>query len=282
MLASAKLVWATPSGDQIIAQLARVSSPENQNNHATAPRLIRYLIDHHHWSPFEMASMCVEVETTRDIGRQLLRHRSFSFQEFSGRYAAYEELNFDRELRGQDPRNRQNSVIYDEEDEAHGTILRNWAHVVRRVGEEAKAAYDAILQRGGAKECARALLPEGLVPTKMYVNGTVRSWIHYVNERTALGVQREHRVLALQIAELLAQEFPMVCEAMSMMSPDQRKIADLEGQSLMRGEALIRAHDTFKRYAELHEAKGTPESAEKAKVNRDLALAMAEALEGIA
>lgn len=285
MLAEARLKWATPNGDKMIAELARVSSPENQHNHETAPRLIRYLIDHRHWSPFEMASMCVEIVTTRDIGRQILRHRSFSFQEFSGRYAAYEHLHTDRELRGQDPRNRQNSVIYDTEIREHAELIGGWRELVGNIARCCKEAYDAVLHDGGAKECARAILPEGLVPTTMYMTGTVRSWIHYIKERTETGVQREHRVLAMQIRKLLAEEFPMVFEAISMPTPQERVIADLsrrnnelEHENEVMRAAAAEARDQFIRYAKLHEAKGTPESAEKAKVNHEMAQKLTDAL----
>lgn len=208
------LKWFTPNGQALIANIARVSNPANENNDETAPRLIRHLIKHNHWSPFEMVNACVEIHTSRDIGRQILRHRSFSFQEFSGRYAEYSDLRTDREGRLQDKKNRQASL--------HTTdpqIMSNWDLLVKDVSRTCAAAYRRALELGIAKECARALLPEGLVPTRMYMNGTLRSWIHYTHERMKAGVQEEHKALATSIAELLfygeGAPFPDVWEALA-------------------------------------------------------------------
>ena len=173
-----ELVWATPNGDDLVAKMARVSNPNNENNKETAPRLIKYLIDHKHWSPFEMVNACVYVECPRDISRQILRHRSFSFQEFSGRYAAYSDLETHREGRIQDKTNRQNSIpLMDRAKTAA------WNSLVYGVRSECLEAYRSALDMGIAKEVARSLLPEGLVPTRMYMNGSLRSWIHYFEVR---------------------------------------------------------------------------------------------------
>lgn len=204
---TALLKWATPNGDDLIAHMARVSNPKAQEGDPSE-KLIRYLIRHRHWSPFEMANMCVEIVTTRDIGRQILRHRSFSFQEFSGRYATYSEILDNRECRLQDSKNRQNSLT--NEDPA---LTVAWDAAVERIARNACADYEWAISAGVAKEVARAILPEGLVPTRMYMNGTVRSWIHYLHERTQPGVQKEHRMLALNIQEWFAQCFPMVYAA---------------------------------------------------------------------
>lgn len=209
---TAKLVWITPGADELVAYMARVSNPENQDNPETAPRLIRYLINNRHWSPFEMVNACVEIETTREIGRQILRHRSFSFQEFSGRYASFlgpdRQLLHEKEARLQDKKNRQNSI-----DTTDKALLRKWNDSVDSIAEYAEDIYKWALDNGIAKECARAVLPEGLVPTRMYMNGTIRSWIHYCKERTEAGVQKEHRELAEQIQELVFNEIPMIKEA---------------------------------------------------------------------
>lgn len=206
----AKLVWSTPNGDELIAEMARVSNPGNQGNKETAPRLISYLIRNRHWSPFEMINACVDIDTTRDIGRQILRHRSFTFQEFSGRYAAYADILTERECRFQDMKNRQNSidVVGDHADKLW------WDDTVKWVAEATGKIYQQALSRGIAKEQARALLPEGLVPTRMYMNGTLRSWIHYCHERTQPGVQKEHRLIAEAIQQEIFTQFPQVWAAL--------------------------------------------------------------------
>lgn len=188
--------------------MARVSNPKNENNTETAPRLIRYLIDHKHWSPFEMVNACVYIEVPRDIGRQLLRHRSFSFQEFSGRYAAYGDLYAEREGRLQDTRNRQNSLALEDKFKE-----RAWRLLVQSVRTVCLEAYRAALDMGIAKEVARALLPEGLIPSRMYVNGTLRSWIHYFQVRCDPATQKEHREMAEALRELVLGQYPMIKEA---------------------------------------------------------------------
>ena len=192
----------------LVAYCARVSNPSNQANTKTTTKLLGYLIKHKHWSPFEMASACIEVETTRDIARQLLRHRSFSFQEFSQRYADIRDLDDNfvvREARLQDTKNRQNSIDNDDmklEDE--------WANKQMAVIETAKMAYDWAIDNGIAKEQARAVLPEGNTVSKLYVNGTIRSWIHYVELRSENGTQKEHMELANAIAKAITQIFPTI------------------------------------------------------------------------
>jgi thymidylate synthase (FAD) len=182
------------SVEEFIVYCARVSSPANQANHATAPKLMRYLMTHGHWSPFEMVSITMEIVTTRDIARQILRHRSFSFQEFSQRYAdPTEALGFTfRQLRYQDKVNRQNSIVGSEDDVVQG----EWLTIQDNVMTEAKIGYDAALALGIAKEQARALLPEGLTVSRLYMAGTLRSWIHYCNVRTKPDTQAEHRYIA--------------------------------------------------------------------------------------
>jgi thymidylate synthase (FAD) len=180
--------------EEFIVYCARVSNPANQSNHATAPKLMRYLMTHGHWSPFEMVSITMEIVTTRDIARQILRHRSFSFQELSQRYAdPTEALGFTfRQLRYQDNVNRQNSIASSEDDTTQGA----WATMQGNVMTEAKVNYDAALALGIAKEQARALLPEGLTVSRLYMAGTLRSWIHYCSVRTKLDTQAEHRIIA--------------------------------------------------------------------------------------
>jgi len=194
---------------ELVAFCARVSNPSNQSNKDTSEKLIRYLIKNQHWSPLEMVSMCLEIETTRDIARQILRHRSFSFQEFSQRYAdPTQELDFvTREARLQDTKNRQNSI------ETEDTELQNrWELIQQRVINEAKFAYEWAIANGIAKEQARAVLPEGLTISRLYMNGTVRSWIHYIQLRSANGTQKEHKEIALACAKVIATVFPMATE----------------------------------------------------------------------
>ncbi len=192
---------------QMVAYCARVSNPNNQNNEETAEKLIKYLIKHQHWSPLEMASVCMEIETTRDIARQILRHRSFSFQEFSQRYAdPTKDLSFvTREARLQDPKNRQNSTPIPLED----SINHIWESYQEVIIERCKHAYEWAINAGIAKEQARAILPEGLTMSRMYVNGTLRSWIHYIQLRAANGTQKEHMDIAKACAEAIYQIFPL-------------------------------------------------------------------------
>jgi len=193
----------------LIAYCARVSNPSNQTNTETSEKLIQYLAKHQHWSPFEMVSACIEIETTRDIARQILRHRSFSFQEFSQRYAdPTKELDFVlRDARMQDTSNRQNSI------ETDNTALQTmWEEQQRFIIASAKSAYDWAIVNGIAKEQARAVLPEGLTVSRLYMNGTIRSWIHYIELRSANGTQKEHMEIAKQCAVELAKIFPMIRE----------------------------------------------------------------------
>jgi len=191
----------------LVAYCARVSNPGNQNNNKTAEKLIKYLIKNKHWSPLEMANVCMEIETTRDIARQILRHRSFSFQEFSQRYAdPTEDLNFvTRQARLQDTKNRQNSIEIPMED----SINHIWESYQEVIIERCKHAYDWAIQAGIAKEQARAVLPEGLTMSRMYVNGTLRSWIHYIQLRSENGTQKEHIDIAKACAEAIYQLFPL-------------------------------------------------------------------------
>ena len=193
----------------LIAFCARVSNPSNQTNVETSDKLIHYLIKNKHWSPLEMVNMCLEIETTRDIARQILRHRSFSFQEFSQRYAdPTQDLDFEvREARLQDNKNRQNSIETDDE-----RLQRKWEMAQRRVIHEARAAYEWAIKEGIAKEVARVVLPEGNTVSRMYMNGTLRSWIHYIELRSANGTQKEHREIALACAEVIGNVFPMARE----------------------------------------------------------------------
>ena len=192
-----------------IAYIARVSNPSNQNNTATSEKLVRYLMKHKHWSPFEMVSVCMEIETTRDISKQILRHRSFSFQEFSQRYAEPDDLgNFViREARMQDEKNRQNSIECD-----NSQTAAFWENSQRNIISASRMAYNHALKMGIAKEQARAILPEGCTPTRMYMNGTLRSWLHYIEIRSGVETQKEHREIALACAEELKEIFPMVSE----------------------------------------------------------------------
>jgi thymidylate synthase (FAD) len=201
-----ELVWATPDLEEKVAYCARVSNPNNQRNHETAPKLLKYLMKHKHWSPFEMANVCMEIETTRDIARQILRHRSFSFQEFSQRYAEVSEFET-RECRLQDNKNRQNSLTTDDLDTQEW-----WWAAQNRVKSEAEFMYQAALNRGIAKEQARALLPEGMAVSRMYMNGTLRSWLHYIEVRTDPSTQKEHRDVAEACKSVIATLCPSIME----------------------------------------------------------------------
>jgi len=191
---------------ELIAYCARVSNPSNQLNTDTSEKLIRYLVRHQHWSPLEMVSACIEITTTRDIARQILRHRSFSFQEFSQRYAdPTKDLAFvTREARLQDTKNRQNSITTDD------TMLQNeWYRAQQRVIYAAQREYEWAIANGIAKEQARAVLPEGLIESRLYMNGTLRSWIHFIELRSGNGTQKEHQLIALACARAIAAIFPM-------------------------------------------------------------------------
>ena len=193
--------------NDLIAYAARVSNPANQDNRDTSEKLLRYLIKHKHWSPFEMASACIEINTTRDIARQILRHRSFSFQEFSQRYAnPVEELEFvTREARMQDDKNRQNSIETDDWD-----IENEWHKEQRKIIKVCEKVYKNAIKKGIAKEVARAVLPEGLTKSRMYVNGTIRSWIHFIELRSANGTQKECMEVARECAKAITKIFPMI------------------------------------------------------------------------
>ena len=196
------------SPEEFIVYCARVSNPSNQNNHNTADKLCRYLIDHKHWSPFEMVSLTLELKTTRDIGRQVLRHRSFSFQEFSQRYAEVVDFAEPREARLQDKKNRQNSIETD-----NGALAEAWAEQQTEVMRHAEEAYKRALDAGVAKEVARSVLPEGLTNSTMYMAGTLRSWLHYLQLRCSNGTQKEHMELAESCLNAIHPVFPNVIEA---------------------------------------------------------------------
>jgi len=203
-----------PNLQDLVAYCARVSNPSNQANSETSERLIKYLIKHKHWSPLEMVSACIEVETTRDIARQLLRHRSFSFQEFSQRYAdptaELDDAFVLREARMQDTKNRQNSVELDMSDEKQRLLAYEWERSQNRVLYAVKKEYEWAIKNGIAKEQARAVLPEGLTVSRLYVNGTLRSWIHYIDLRDGNGTQKEHAEIARACAEVIAKVFPII------------------------------------------------------------------------
>tara|TARA_Y100000310_G_scaffold52067_1_gene47897 strand:+ start:2491 stop:3198 length:708 start_codon:yes stop_codon:yes gene_type:complete len=194
---------------ELIAYCARVSNPSNQHNPKTSKKLIEYLIKHKHWSPLEMVSVCLEIETTRDIGRQILRHRSFSFQEFSQRYAdPTQDMEFvKREARLQDEKNRQNSIKSDD-----SNLNFNWQMRQDVVINHAKSAYEWAIKNGIAKEQARAVLPEGLTMSRMYMNGTLRSWVHYIELRTGKETQKEHRAIARECAYAITPIFPLIAD----------------------------------------------------------------------
>ena len=204
-----QLMWATQNTDFMVAKMARVSNPDNQDN-TEFKRLLNYLMKHNHVSPFEMASMCVQIDTTRDISRQILRHRSFSFQEFSGRYEDMTKLGdmVERECRLQDKNNRQSSLECDDSD-----LTQEWYREQDKLHQHAVMAYQWALSQGIAKEQARALLPEGLTPTRLYMTGTIRSWLHYIQVRAGVETQKEHRVIAQGALEVLRQIAPITAEA---------------------------------------------------------------------
>jgi thymidylate synthase (FAD) len=202
-----ELVHVTPDAESLIAYMARVSNPNNQDN-PESERLIKYLIKHRHWSPFEMVNMCVQIETTRSVAAQILRHRSFSFQEFSQRYAQVTEPLLIPQLRRQDLKNRQNST-----DDLNKTTVNEFNVKINSLFDLSQALYDEMLLAGVAKECARDILPLAS-PTKLYMNGTLRSWLHYTDLRCANGTQLEHKQIADQVKSLIEQQFPTVYAAM--------------------------------------------------------------------
>ena len=219
-----KLISSTQGADgknllEQVAYAARVSNPANQNNNESAEKLVRYLIKHHHWSPLEMVNVCLEIETTRDIARQILRHRSFSFQEFSQRYADASQLGFElKEARLQDTKNRQNSieigneVIYDQVGETVVSLKDAWEKEQQRIADLTNSVYSWAIKNGIAKEQARAVLPEGMTVSRLYMNGTLRSWVHYIQLRSGVETQKEHREVALACAKAIAPFFPMIKE----------------------------------------------------------------------
>ena len=203
---SVKLIWSTPHGEELVAYMARVSNQDNQDNKDTAPKLLKYLMKHKHWSPFEMVNICMEINTTRDIARQILRHRSFSFQEFSQRYA--EVVDWSRgEARLQDDKNRQNSIPTQDRE-----LQRWWDEQQTATLKLSTNAYKIALSLGIAKEVARKVLPEGLTTSRMYMNGTLRSWLHYVDIRCEESTQKEHREIAEQCKAVLSSLYPSLFE----------------------------------------------------------------------
>lgn len=205
-MSKVKLIWTTPNGEALVAQMARVSNPANQNNVETAPKLLKYLAANKHWSPFEMVSACVEIETTRDIAHQIVRHRSFSFQEFSQRYA--EATNFQiRETRLQDPKNRQSSLLNEDRE-----LDDMWKKAQQDLVDHATKVYKWALSEGIAKEVARAVLPEGNTYTRLYMTGTLRSWLHYLDVRLDPSTQKEHREIAEAIKVALQPHYPNILE----------------------------------------------------------------------
>lgn len=210
-----KLVWVTPQAEEKVAYMARVSNLANQDNQGTASKLLKYLVKNKHWSPFEMVNVCMEIKTTRDIARQIMRHRSFSFQEFSQRYAVAESFT-NRECRMQDNVNRQNSIsldIHGKDEDRH--LATWWDGVQNRLTKEAEFLYQAALSKGIAKEVARSLLPEGLTTSRMYMNGTLRSWIHYIDIRCDKATQKEHREVADQCRDIIFEQFPSIREVLN-------------------------------------------------------------------
>jgi len=208
-MSQVSLVWVTPQAEELVARMARVSNPANQNNPASAPKLLKYLIKNKHWSPFEMVNVCLEIETTRDIARQILRHRSFSFQEFSQRYAVATGFELS-EARLQDDKNRQNSLETEDRQLAYW-----WEGAQRRVLTEAQFMYESALAKGIAKEQARKLLPEGMTQSRMYMNGTLRSWLHFIEIRCDKATQKEHREVAEKVRGIIYEQFPAIKEVLS-------------------------------------------------------------------
>jgi thymidylate synthase (FAD) len=205
-----KLIHITPNAEELITYMARVSNPANQSNTEASARLIKYLIDHKHWSPFEMVNMCVEIETTRSVAAQILRHRSFSFQEFSQRYAEVTAEPVLPQLRRQDTKNRQNSV-----DDLDQSFVVGAEIAIQEHFDQAIDLYNDLLEAGVAKECARDVLPLA-TPTRLYMNGTIRSWIHYCQLRCANGTQKEHQNIAKGVWKLLEEHVPNVCVSLDV------------------------------------------------------------------
>jgi thymidylate synthase (FAD) len=201
-----EFVHCTPNAEALIVKMARVSNPENESNLATAPKLLRYLIEHQHWSPFEMANLCVQIHTERDISAQILRHRSFSFQEFSTRYAEAQPAVVP-ELRKQDLKNRQNST-----DDLDFNTKTYYDEQIRNQYADIKELYDQMIADGVAKECARRILPLS-TQTTLYMNGTLRSFIHYIQIRTDVSTQLEHRLMATEIKKIFCKQFPIIGQA---------------------------------------------------------------------
>jgi thymidylate synthase (FAD) len=202
----------------LIAYCAKVSNPQFQNNFENSSRLLKYLVDHSHWSPFEMVNATLEIETTRDIARQMLRHRSFSFQEFSQRYKEVDALGdafVIRDARLQHPTNRQDSIALDMENAEHVSLMLEWAFYQDEIIHNAKEAYHWALSKGIAKECARVVLPEGNTVSRLYMQGSIRSWIHYIVLRSANGTQKEHMEIALEVAKAIHKIFPLVTDFIS-------------------------------------------------------------------
>jgi thymidylate synthase (FAD) len=199
-------VHCSPDAENLVVRMARVSNPANEDNVATAPKLLRYLINHQHWSPFEMCSLCVKIDTERDISAQILRHRSFSFQEFSTRYAQVHELTLPN-LRKQDLKNRQNST-----DDLDANTKEDLTEDIVALYMQASELYQDMLDAGVAKECARRILPLS-TQTTLYMHGTLRSWIHYINVRTDPGTQLEHRLIAENCKQIFIEQFPTIGEA---------------------------------------------------------------------
>lgn len=199
----------------LVAYCARVSNPDNQNNKETSEKLVKYLIKHAHWSPLEMVNLCMEIDTTRDIAHQIVRHRSFAFQEFSQRYAEPGEMGevfVTSEARLQDKKNRQNSIELDLGAEGNAELVTKWEELQQDVCFTAGKAYDWAINNGIAKEVARKVLPEGLTKTRLYMNGTLRSWVHYIELRGANGTQKEHMEIAWECAKVIAEVFPLAAE----------------------------------------------------------------------
>ena len=207
LIDATRLLWVTPEAERLIVKTARVSAPQNEDNLATGPRLLKYLIKHKHWSPFEMANMCLEIHTQRDISAQIIRHRSFHFQEFSQRYAETEQAKIPK-FRRQDSRNLQNSI--DDLNDEQIDMLEELTYKHIKEGYE---LYQTMLEMGVAKETARRHLPM-CSPTRIYMNGTLRSWIHYIDLRTDPGTQWEHRTIANQAKIIFQQQFPVISEAL--------------------------------------------------------------------
>jgi len=205
----ARLVWITPDAEQQIEYCARVSNPKGQDKVDTTGKLLRYLVKHKHWSPFEMASCCVEINTTRDISAQILRHRSFSFQEFSQRYAEVQEPASVPELRRQDTKNRQNSI-----DDLEPELVSDYQYQINALFDQAEMLYKNMVADGIAKECARKVLPLNS-PTRLYMSGTIRSWIHYLSVRRGPETQLEHRLIADEIKNILNKQMPNLWEVLT-------------------------------------------------------------------